>query len=288
MFVTPQDYFSRSGARPRKRFGQHFLTQPNTAERIVRDAELDESDVVVEVGPGLGALTRFIVGRVRRVHLVELDRDLAHNLETALTSSGDSVRVHCLDALDFDFLSVGHSEEKALIVLGNLPYNISSPLIFHLLESMAAVNRAVFMVQKEVGERFAAGPGTKDYGVLSVLLGIYARVTKLFSVGADQFYPPPKVESLVVRMDFCPEQAGAHPSFGFMRRFVSAAFQQRRKTLHNSLRGLAGDVDLLDSALERADIEPWRRPETLAPADFFRLGGTLRSLMDVDTSKVGC
>jgi len=288
MFVTPQDYFGRSGVRPRKRFGQHFLTQPNTAERIVRDAELEESDVAVEIGPGLGALTRFIAGRVRRLHLVELDRDLAHCLETSLVSSGDCVQVHRMDALDFDFLSVGRSEEQALVVLGNLPYNISSPLTFRLLESTTVVKRAVFMVQKEVGERFAASPGTKDYGVLSVLLGMYARVTKLFSVGADQFYPPPKVESVVVRVDFFPERAGARPSFGFMRRFVSVAFQQRRKTLHNSLRGLAGDVDLLDSAFERAGIEPRRRPETLAPADFFRLGGTLRSLMDFETSKVGC
>ena len=144
------------------------------------------------------------------------------------------------------------------------------------------------MVQREVGERFAASPGSKDYGVLSVLLGIYARVAKLFSVGADQFHPPPKVESVVVRMDFPPELADTDPPYDFMRRFVSLAFQQRRKTLHNSLKSLAGDVDLLDSALDGAEIDPHRRPETLAPADFLRLGAALRSLMGVAVARMGC
>lgn len=288
MFLTPQDYFSRCGARPRKRLGQHFLTQPNTAEKIVREAELEKSDVVVEIGPGLGALTRFVVGGIRSLHLVELDRELAQHLDATLNSSGVSAEVHCSDAMDFDFLSLSRFEETPLVVLGNLPYNISSPLVFRLLESSMAVKRAVFMVQREVGERFAAPPGSKDYGVLSVLLGIYARVTKLFSVGPDQFYPPPKVESIVVRMDFPPELACLDPPFDYMRRFVSVAFQQRRKTLHNSLRCLAGDMDLLDSAFESADIDPRRRPETLAPADFLRLGATLRTLMSVAVARVGC
>ena len=288
MFLTPQDYFSRCGTRPRKRLGQHFLIQPNTAEKIVREAGLDQSDVAVEIGPGLGALTRFMVGRVRRLHLVELDRDLAQHLNEALSSSGVPVEVHSSDALRFDFLSLSLSEKASLVVLGNLPYNISSPLVFHLLESARAVKRAVFMVQKEVGERFAAPPGSKDYGVLSVLLGIYARVSKLFYVGADQFHPAPKVESIVVRMDFPPDLIDSDPPLDFMRRFVSVAFQHRRKTLHNSLKCLAGDVELLDSALEMAGIDPRRRPETLAPADFLRLGATVRSLMGVAVAGAGC
>lgn len=275
MFITPQDYFNRRGTRPRKRFGQNFLIQPNTAERIVREARLEEPDAAVEIGPGLGALTRFILGRVNRLHLVEVDRDLARHIETGLPSTETSVQIHRMDALDFDFLSTGHREAKPLVILGNLPYNISSPLMFRLLESRAAVKRAVLMVQREVGERFAAVHGTKDYGVLSVLLGIYARVTKLFTVGPDQFYPPPKVESIVVRVEFPLENPEADLSFAFMRRFVSTAFQHRRKTLHNSLRGLAKDVDLLDAALAGAGIDPGRRPETVTPADFLRLGHIL-------------
>lgn len=275
MFLTPQDYFRLHDARPRKRFGQHFLAQPKTAERIVLSAQLESSETAVEVGPGLGALTAFILERVRRLHLVELDRDLAGYLESSLSPSEPKAVVHRQDVLEFDFLSVAREEGSPLVVLGNLPYNISSPLVFRLLESMTAIKRAVFMVQKEVGERFASGPGTKDYGVLSVLLGVYARVSALFLVGPGQFYPPPKVESLVVRMDFLPETYDAGPPFDFLRKLVSAAFQQRRKTLQNSLKGMVGDAGILAKAFEERGIDPRRRPESLTPAEFSGLAGAI-------------
>lgn len=272
MFLTPREYFQQKGLRPRKRFGQHFLTQATTAERIVECAGLDSSDVAVEVGPGLGALTRFIMPRVRILHLVELDKDLAQILQTSDVHPDCEVTVHQMDVLRFDFRSLNAATGRKLVIIGNLPYNISSPLGFHLLEHFPAVQRAVFMVQKEVGERWLAGPGGKDYGVLSMLFGIYGRVTPLFSVGPGQFTPPPKVESLVLRIDFRDAAPPGAPPFGFLRKLVSVAFQQRRKTLANGLKSYTGGhYRDLAGAFERAGIDPGRRPETLSPKEFLDL-----------------
>lgn len=276
MFITPRQYYQVYGNQPRKRFGQHFLVQPGTAEQIVRSADLKGSDVVVEVGPGLGALTQFILKRVERLHLVELDRDLADFLRNNIPASECKVTVHQTDVLNFDFEALSRSEGEKLVVLGNLPYNISSPLVFHLLKARQSLDRAVFMLQKEVGERLAAPPGTKDYGVLSVLLGIYAKVQPLFTVGPKQFYPPPKVDSLVISIDFSKEPPVGAPSYGFLKDVVNAAFQQRRKTLHNSLKAMFGrNVEKLNDAFSKSDIDPRRRPETLTPDEFMTLSKLL-------------
>ncbi len=269
-FLSPAQYFASAEAGPRKRFGQHFLAQPATASRIVQSAELSASDVAVEIGPGLGALTRFILPVVHRLYLVEVDRDMAEYLRERLPQP-EIASVVEKDVLEFDFAGLHQKVGRRLVLIGNLPYNISSPIMFHLLEAFPVVERAVFMVQKEVGIRFAASPGTKDYGVLSVLLGIYARVTPLFTVGPRQFYPPPKVDSIVLRMDFADESPTRIP-FDFLRQFVSKAFQQRRKTLSNSLKGVFGTAAAtLDAAYEEIAIDPKRRPETLSPAEFLAL-----------------
>jgi len=268
-FLTPRQYYQLHGTKPRKRFGQHFLAQPATAERIVASADLEESDVVVEVGPGLGALTQFILPKVRTLHLVELDRDLANYLQTATQHLQDRVHVNQQDILTFDFQSLSRLEEKRLVVMGNLPYNITSPLVFYLLDCIEAIKRGVFMVQKEVGERLTAAPGTKTYGVLSVLLGVYAKACKLFSVGPQQFYPQPQVDSLVIRIDF-PEAAQISGlSFKKFRAIVNLAFQQRRKTLRSSLKSL--DAKGIEQAFKMSDINPQRRPETLTPEEFLKL-----------------
>ncbi|MFP5214207.1 MAG: 16S rRNA (adenine(1518)-N(6)/adenine(1519)-N(6))-dimethyltransferase RsmA, partial [Acidobacteriota bacterium] len=273
-FITPQQYFREHEGRPKKSFGQNFLIQPKTAENIVKAAELDPSEVAIEVGPGLGALTRFILPEVRRLHLVELDRDMIGYLKESVSEFDCEVTIHQKDVLHFDFEAISRSEGQPLVLLGNLPYNISSPLVFRLLEARSIIKRAVFMVQKEVGERFAAAPGGGEYGVLSVLLGVYARVSRLYAVGPGQFYPPPKVDSLVVRIDFEPAIEDA-PPFPFLRSLVNAAFQQRRKTLQNSLRGFVKNAELLERVLSQNGIDPKRRPETLSPEEFSRLASDL-------------
>lgn len=285
MFLTPRDYFKLNESRPRKRFGQHFLAQSSTARRIVASAELEESDVAVEIGPGLGALTQFILPLVRRLDLVELDRDLASYLEAAMpTESRSRVFVHQMDALEFDFKALSREEGQKLVLLGNLPYNITSPLIFHMLESFSSIERAVFMVQKEVGERLAASPGTKDYGVLSVLLGACAEVVPLFSVDPSRFYPPPKVDSLVLRIDLKKERSLDSSSFDALRKVVNVSFQQRRKTLQNSLKGMVGkNAPLLARAFEKSGIDPMRRPETLSSEEFLKLALSLQKELGLDT-----
>jgi 16S rRNA (adenine1518-N6/adenine1519-N6)-dimethyltransferase len=273
-FLSPSEYFHQNKSRPRKRFGQHFLAQPATAERIVQSAELKEGDVAVEIGPGLGALTRFMLPKVKRLYLIEVDGEMVEYLHER--APAEKAVIYEQDALSFDFANLSDTEGKRLIVLGNLPYNISSPLVFRLLESFPAIERAVFMVQKEVGMRFAAAPGSKDYGVLTVLLGIYSKVQALFTVGPRQFYPPPKVDSIVLRIDFGNERP-AGPDFEFLRKLVSKAFQQRRKTLGNSLTGVFGlSAGAIKDACEQAAIDPKRRPETLSAHEFLALAGLVR------------
>ncbi len=273
-FLSPSEYFHQKKSRPRKHFGQHFLAQPATALRIVQSAELRDADAVVEIGPGLGALTRLMLPEVKRLHLIEVDGEMVEYLRER--APAEKAVIYEQDALSFDFGNLCEREGKRLIVMGNLPYNISSPLVFHLLESFPAIERAVFMVQKEVGMRFAAAPGGKDYGVLTVLLGIYSEVRALFTVGPRQFYPPPKVDSIVVRIDFANKRPEG-PDFEFLRKLVSKAFQQRRKTLGNSLAGAFGlSPGAIKDACEQAAIDPKRRPETLSAHEFLALAGLVR------------
>ncbi|MCU0588688.1 MAG: 16S rRNA (adenine(1518)-N(6)/adenine(1519)-N(6))-dimethyltransferase RsmA [Syntrophobacteraceae bacterium] len=272
MFLTPQQYFASRRMSPRKRFGQHFLAQAATAQRIVDSAGLSPDDVAVEVGPGLGALTRFLLPRVRRLHLVEIDRDLGDYLAETLGASYPHVTVHRMDVLDFDFRSLADQEGQRLAVIGNLPYNISSPLLFRLLEVRTAIRSMVFMVQKEVGLRWTALPGSGDYGVLSVLLGVYAQSRRLFDVGPGQFYPRPQVDSTVASIRLDPPGPQPLPSYALMRSLLNAAFQKRRKTLSNSLRGFGGvDGARLQSCLSEAGIDGTRRPETLSAEEAIRL-----------------
>ena len=280
MILTPQGFYRLHGGRPRKRFGQHFLTQDGVARRIVAGAELQKTDVVVEVGPGLGALTQFIVQQARQLHLVELDRDLAEYLMGAFPSGSCRVEVHSQDILDLDLAGLSQRTGQRMVLLGNLPYNISSPLLFRLLEQHRGLQRAVFMLQREVGKRLTAPPGGKSYGVLSILVGVYASVAPLFLVGPRQFYPPPQVDSIVVRLDFLDQPLLDDDAFQFLRRVVNHAFQHRRKTLLNSLRSMAPHCSIpVAEALAITAIDPRRRPETLALDDFIRLSAVLRGSM---------
>ncbi len=247
---------------PRKRFGQNFLHDARIIERIVAAIDPRPGDHLVEIGPGQGALTFPLLERAGALDVVELDRDLAAWLRRQDTG-GRPLRVHEQDALRTDFCALA---APPLRVVGNLPYNISTPLLFHLIGQIHCIRDMHFMLQKEVVARMAAQPGGGDYGRLSVMVQLHCRVEPLFRVHPGAFNPPPKVDSAVVRLlphDRPPVEL-ADPAL--FERLVKAAFAQRRKTLRNGLRGLAGAA-----AFERAGIDPGARAETLTLAQFAAL-----------------
>lgn len=247
----------RSGShRPRKRFGQHFLHERGVLARIVESIDPAASDAIVEIGPGEGALTRLLLERVPRLEAIEIDRDLAARLRAEFPP--ERLEVHCADALRFDFSTLAAGAR----LVGNLPYNISTPLLFHLAGYAARVRDMHFMLQLEVVERMVAAPSTRAYGRLSVMLQTRFRMEKLFRVPSGAFRPPPKVESALVRL-----VPLAEPPDLDERAFsaiVAAAFSARRKTLRNALPIEAADFAALS-------IDPGLRPEDLTPQDYVRI-----------------
>ena len=253
--------------RPRKRFGQHFLHESAVIARIVAAIEPRPGERLIEIGPGRGAITLPLLERVGRLEAVELDRDLIPLLLEQARGHGDLV-IHAGDALEFDFHTLRGTGPR-LRLCGNLPYNVSTPLLFHLLETPGDVLDMHFMLQKEVVARMAAAPGGRAYGRLTVMLATHCRVERLFDVGPGAFRPPPRVDSSVVRL--VPHAAPPFTIADPVRHalVVAAAFGQRRKTLRNSLRGVVGA-----EGFGVAGIDPGRRAETLSPAEFARLAAT--------------
>ena len=249
------------GHRPRKSLGQHFLHDPGVQARIVAAIAPQPDDHMVEIGPGLGALTRPLLARLKHLHILELDRDLAARWRAEMVA-GLPITLHEADALAFDFGSLGFD----LRVVGNLPYNISSPLLFHLAEYAAHIRDMHFMLQKEVVDRIVAAPATPAYGRLSVMLQARFRVQKLFNVAPGAFTPPPKVESAVVRMLPLPVEAIPYRDARRFAELVARAFGQRRKTLRNTLKGLVDEV-----SIQALGIDPARRGESLSVAEFTAL-----------------
>ena len=245
--------------RPRKRFGQHFLHDPGVIRRIVDTVVPAPNVRVVEIGPGRGALTGPLLERLGTLDAIEIDRDLVAALSERFGSAGP-LQVHSGDVLAFDFCALGAGAPLRLV--GNLPYNISTPLLFHLYEQAHCIETMVFMVQKEVATRLVAAPGGKDYGRLSVMIQWRFDVTTLFDVGPGAFRPPPQVDSTVVRLTPRAPRTGLNDA-GRFAAVVKAAFAQRRKTLRNALRDI---VDM--RAFERAAVDPNRRAETLSPLEF--------------------
>lgn len=253
-------------ARPKKSFGQHFLHDRRYIERIVSVMAPRAEDFVVEIGPGEGALTLPLLAAAGKLTAIELDTDLIPGLQARASTVGELHVIHA-DVLKVNFTALAHSHGVARLRLaGNLPYYISSPILFHCLEHAGAISDMHFMLQKEVVERMAAEPGSKVYGRLSVMLQLACRVEPLFTVPPEAFRPPPKVESAVVRLlPLTPEERhdGNHEH---VYAIVKAAFAQRRKTLGNALK------QLMDSdGIRRADVDPKARAEMLSPADFVRL-----------------
>lgn len=249
---------------PRKRFGQHFLHDRGVIMRIVQAIDPRPGQRIVEIGPGLGALTVPVLERCRRLDVVELDRDVIPHLTAACRGKGELV-IHQADALQFRFADLAPPGER-LRIIGNLPYNISTPLLFHLFAQGPVVQDMTFMLQLEVCERLAAAPNTEHYGRLSVMAQYHARVEYLFHVGRGAFNPPPKVESGIVHLtpySKPPVDVGDPDIFS---RMVAQAFNMRRKTLRN---GLKGFID--KAGFAAAGIDPARRPETLSLEAFAAL-----------------
>ena len=244
----------------RKRFGQHFLHDPYVLKRIVEAIDPKPGDAVVEIGPGEGALTRPLLEKLDRLTVLEIDRDLAARLE----GSAENLEVRCVDVLKTDFSAF----PDGLRVVGNLPYNISTPILFHLAQFADRVRDLHFMLQLEVVERMVAKPSTPEYGRLSVMLQTRFAMKKLFNVPPGAFRPPPKVESAVVRLVPLAQKPACDEAV--LERVVRDAFSARRKTLRNALKMNAGE-------LAELGLDEKLRPENLSPADYVRISARLIS-----------
>jgi len=253
-----------SAHRARKRFGQNFLAAPGIVARIVEAVSPQAGETLVEIGPGLGALTAPLLDRVERLHAIEIDRDLVARLRERY--GPERLLLHEGDALAFDFASLG----GGLRVVGNLPYNISTPLLFHLARQADRVRDMHFMLQREVVDRMVAPPGGAARGRLSVMLQYRFEMERLFGVPPGAFNPAPKVDSAVVRLLPRPPAARSATDEGLLERVVAAAFSQRRKMLRNTLREL-----LAEEELAALDVAPTRRAEELAVDDFVRIANHL-------------
>ena len=252
--------------RPRKRFGQHFLHDPAVVARILAAVDPRPGQALVEIGPGRGALMRPLLRRCERLDVVEIDRDLVRELAGSPEAQAGTLVVHAGDALGFDFTRLARERGQPLRVVGNLPYNISTPLLFHLLEAAPAIRDVHAMLQREVVQRLAAGPGDEAYGRLGVMVQFRCRVERLFDVGPGAFSPAPSVESAVVRLVPLPRPRAPVRDERLFAEVVRRAFSARRKTLRNALAGLLGP-----EGFRLAGVNPATRAEQVAAEEFARL-----------------
>jgi len=253
--------------RPRKRFGQNFLHDPNVIQRIVDLIDPHADEHLVEIGPGQGALTAPLLKRAGRLDVIELDRDLVPPLQNRFAAEAH-FRVHQADALKFDFHSL--YRQKKLRVVGNLPYNISTPLLFHLMQYLDCIEDMHFMLQKEVVDRITAQAGESHYGRLGIMLGYYCQTERLMTIGPGAFSPPPKVDSAIVRLTPHATPPVQVDDLAMLSKVVTQAFSQRRKTLRNGLKGLVSEAEIM-----QLDIDPGLRPEQIPLSQFARLANSI-------------
>lgn len=252
-------------AAPRKSLGQNFLQDPNIINKIVSSLGLKANDVALEIGPGRGALTELMLPLAKSLHLVEYDRDLVTYWQDRALSA-ENLSVHGVDILKFDLTDIVDAEQQKIKVIGNLPYNISSPVLFHLMKYADQIESQVVMLQKEVVQRMSASPGGKDYGRLSVMLQQRYAIEYLFTVPPGAFFPPPKVESAIARLTPLAEILHPVDSHADFAQLVKQAFSQRRKTLRNTLKGM-----LSAEQIESVGVTPSVRAETLSVSEFAAL-----------------
>jgi len=277
--TTPSEVLRRYHIRPSRKLSQSFLVDSNTLHKIAGASRVCAEDIVVEIGAGIGVLTKEIAKMAKRVIAVEIDSQLVEVLHQELAEF-DNVEICSGDILKFDIASISGHYCKAIKVIGNVPYNISSPVIFHLLAQRQAIDSFTLMLQKEVVERLVSEPAHKSYGVPSVLLQMHADVERLFDVSATCFYPVPKVASSVMWGTFRKKPLIDLADEAFFSRLVKASFAQRRKMLINNLKNaefleLMPDTDL-KFALEEAGIDGQRRGETLSLSEFGILSNILK------------
>jgi len=277
--ITPREILHQYGIRPRKKLGQSFLVDVNTIHKIAAAGRFSSDDIVVEIGAGIGLLTKDIAQVAKRVIAVEIDPQLVKILHDQFDECSN-VEIHSCDVLKFDISSISNNYNTKVNVIGNIPYNISSPVIFHLLSSRSVISCFTLMLQKEVVQRLVSLPDNKNYGVPSVLLQMYADIERLFDVSANCFYPRPKVESSIIQGKFREKPLFDLTDEAFFRRLVKASFAQRRKMLTNNLKNakfLEGfSAPELKDALNKAGIDGKRRGETLSLQEFGNLSNILK------------
>ena len=255
------------GIRPKQTLGQNFVIDPNTIRKVVAAAELSPDDRVLEIGPGVGSLTVALSATARSVDAVEVDRRLLPALEEAVAGQ-DNVTIHNADALATDLAGFA-----ATTVVANLPYNIAATVVLRVLETASQIEKIVVMTQREVGERFAASPGSKIYGLTSVLVSLRGRARVIGPVARNAFYPVPDVDSVIVRVDR--DERFAPAEVAKVVAIARAAFAQRRKTIRNSLAAVAGSAEAAEAALVQAGVDPRSRPEQLDVDAFIRIAENL-------------
>jgi 16S rRNA (adenine1518-N6/adenine1519-N6)-dimethyltransferase len=275
---SPKEIIHRYGIKPRKRLGQSFLIEKNIIRKIAAIAQVTKNDIVVEIGAGIGVLTEDLAQNAATIIAVELDEQLVKVLKDKLLKY-NNIRIYSGDILEFDFKKITRDEQQKIKVIGNVPYNISSPVLFRLLSFRKMIDSFVLMLQKEVIQRLVAYPGGKDYGVPSVILQMFAAVEKVLDVPSSCFYPRPKVESSVMKGFFLERPLMELADEDFFMKLVRDAFAQRRKTLINNLKKsklLEGvsEVDI-KKALDIAGIDGKRRGETLSIKEFGHLSNLL-------------
>ncbi len=266
--------------KTKKRFGQHFLHDHHVIQKLIYEINPNPSDLMVEIGPGLGALTFPLLEKIDQLHVVEIDRDVIKRLEER---NNPKLLIHSVDALGYDFRKLTENSSEPLRVVGNLPYNISTPLIFHLLEPLSNTNEEKssitdmhFMLQNEVVERITARPGCKAFGRLSVMVQYYCETEYLFFVGPESFDPPPKVDSAILRLTPWRERPYQAKDDTQLSKLVAQAFSMRRKTLRNNLKKI-----ISAEQIESLGIDSSHRSETLSVEDFVKLSNFVSDLVSV-------
>jgi 16S rRNA (adenine1518-N6/adenine1519-N6)-dimethyltransferase len=274
--------------KPSRRLGQNFLKDPSTADMIISRAAVTRRDVVLEIGAGLGALTIPLSRHAKKVYAVEKDR-LIFPLLQIEAQDGDVGRIVLLnqDILKLDLQNLAETEGRDILVMGNLPYNLSSRILIQLISARSIISRAVLMFQKELIQRIVSPPGSRDYGRLSVMLQYCARVKKIAEIKSSLFYPRPKVDSAVVEVHFKKTSDIPVNNETFLFKLIKAAFSKRRKMLKNTLAASELGIDIKETTewLKAADIDPGRRAETLTVEEFIRLANLYYEQIGTDSTR---